>query len=107
MDIRQLQTEDNRRSVLWYLLYDSDHELSDTMIGQCFEMQRKNISSDGLKTQIAWLSEQQLVTVSNIGSTSSVALTDRGLEVAKGIVNAIGVRDLRPSERAEIQADKG
>ena len=107
MTFQELQTQDHRRSALWFLLYDSDHELSDTMIGQCFEMQRKNISSDALKTQIAWLSEQGLVTVSNIGNISSVALTDRGLEVAKGVVSAFGVRDLRPSERAEIQADKG
>lgn len=107
MTLQQLQTEDHRRSALWFLLYDSDYELSDTMLQQCFEMQRKSISSDQLKTQIAWLCEQGLTTVSNISGISSVALTDRGLEVAKGMVRAVGVRDLRPSERAEIQAFKG
>lgn len=104
MKLQQLQTEDNRRSVLWFLLYDADYQLSETMLQQCFEMQGKPLSFDTLKTHVAWLCEQGYTTANSIGI---VTLTDRGLEVAKGVVRAVGVRDLRPSEIADIRAFKG
>lgn len=107
MNLIQLQTEDHRRSVLWFLLYDADYQLSLTMLAHCFEMQGKNISTDTLKTHAAWLCEQGYATASNHGGVECLTLTDRGLEVAKGLVRAVGVRNLRPSELADIKAFKG
>ena len=80
MNLIQLQTEDHRRSVLWFLLYDADYQLSLTMLAQCFGRR---------------------------GEIECLTLTDRGLEVAKGLVRAVGVRNLRPSELADIKAFKG
>lgn len=107
MNFHQLQTEDSRRSMLWFLLYDADYQLSESMLHQCFEMQGKSVSFDTLKTHAAWLCEQGYTMSSNIGGVNSLTLTDRGLEVAKGVVRAVGVRDLRPSEIADIRAFKG
>ncbi len=105
MNLHQLQTEDNRRSVLWFLLYDADYQIGESMLQQCFEMQGKPLSFDTLKTHVAWLCEQGYITANPLGNV--VTLTDRGLEVAKGVVRAVGVRDLRPSEIADIRAFKG
>ena len=107
MTLQELQTQDYRRSALWFLLYDPDYQLSDSMLHSCFIAHGKRLSLDLLKTTMQWLCEQGLTTVTTNNGIDNLALTDRGLEVAKGIVNAIGVRDLRPSERAEIQAING
>ncbi|WP_230660507.1 ArsR family transcriptional regulator [Psychrobacter sp. I-STPA10] len=107
MNLQQLQTEDHRRSVLWFLLYDPDYQLSEQMLYQCFEMQGKSISYDQLRTHNQWLCEQGLTTSTPLGAINNIALTDRGLEVAKGMVRAVGVRNLRPSEIADIKSFKG
>lgn len=101
--MQELQATDHRRSILWFLLYDSDYQLSESMLLQCFEARGKNISTDQLKTQSQWLSEQGLVFAKQTGGVESLTLTDRGLDVAKGKVKAIGVRNLRPSELADIR----
>lgn len=105
--MQQLQAKDQRRSVLWFLLYDNDYQLSEGMLAQCFDMHGKAISADQLTTQAQWLCEQGLTTASTHGGIDTLTLTDRGLEVAKGTVRAAGVRDLRPSELAEIKQFKG
>lgn len=105
--LQQLQAQDHRRSMLWFLLYDADYQLSEGMLQQCFDMQGKNISTDQLKNHAGWLCEQGFTTASNQGGIDTLTLTDRGLEVAKGKVRAVGVRDLRPSELAEIKQFKG
>ncbi len=104
----QLQAEDHRRSVLWFLLYDEDYQLSEVMIKQCLDAHGKSVSTDQLKTQAQWLCKNGYTTASNIGGIDYLTLTDTGLDVAKGITRAVGVRDLRPSERADInKASKG
>lgn len=105
--MQQIIAQDHRRSILWFLLYDNDYQLSESMILQCFEASGKNISTDQLKTHGQWLSEQGYVLSKQMGSVESLTLTDRGLDVAKGKIRAVGVRDLRPSELAEIKQFKG
>lgn len=107
MNMQQIQAQDHRRSVLWFLLYDSDYQLSESMLLQCFDMYGKAVSTDQLRTQAQWLCEQGLTTASNQGGIDTLTLTDLGLEVAKGTVRATGVRDLRPSELSEIKQFKG
>ncbi len=104
MNLQEIQNQDHRRSILWFLLYDSDYQLSEVMLKQCFDAHGKSISSDLLKTQGQWLCEQGLTNSKNINGIDYIALTDRGLDVAKGNVRIAGVRDLRPSELAEIKA---
>ncbi len=107
MTLQQLQTEDHRRSALWFLLYDPDYQLSDSMLHSCFIAHGKPLSFDLLQTTSQWLCEQGLTTATSHNGMDNIALTDRGLEVAKGIVCAVGVRDMRPSEIAELKAFKG
>ncbi len=107
MNLLAIKQQDFRRMVLWFLYYDTDYQLSETMLHSCFEMYGKNLSFDQLQNTIAWLCEQGLTESKNIACSDFVTLTDRGLEVAKGQVKTIGVRDLRPSELAEIKAFKG
>lgn len=107
MTLQQLQTEDHRRSALWFLLYDPDYQLSDSMLHSCFIAHGKTLSFDLLKTTLQWLHEQGYVKAANNNGIDNFVLTDRGLEVAQGIVRAVGIRDMRPSEIAELKTFKG
>lgn len=102
LDLVQKQTEDRRRMVLWFLAYDTDYTLGDQMLITAFELRGKNITSDQLVNTLMWLSEQGFVTIKNIEGERFATITDRGLEVARGKSRAAGVRDLRPSEIADI-----
>ena len=52
-----------------------------------------------------WLEEQGLVTrLYPAPGLTVAALTDRGLEIARGKARAHGIRDLRPSEISEMAA---
>ncbi len=104
MNMYQLQTEDHRRSLLSFLVYDPKYQLSMTMIGECYKHYGKSVSADQIKTYGQWLCENGLTEASNINGIDYLTLTDRGLEVAKGVGRAVGVRDLRPSELADIQS---
>lgn len=54
-------------------------------------------SRDLVRTQIAWLDEQGLVTSAAAGDLVVVTLTERGLDVARGLVVVYGVA--RPTPR--------
>ncbi len=104
MNMHQFIAEYNRRSILSFLVYDPKYQLSMTMIGECFKHYGKSVSTDQIKTYGQWLCEQGLTEANNINGIDYLTLTDRGLEVAKGVVRAVGVRDLRPTELADIQS---
>lgn len=103
LNLQQKQTEDHRRMALWFLAYDADYTLGDKMLSTAFEMHGKNITGDQLANALLWLSEQGFVTLKNIDSERFATLTDRGLEIARGKSRVCGVRDLYPSEVAEIK----
>lgn len=100
--LQQKQIEDIRRSVLWMLAYDADYTLGADMLYAAFDLQRKSVTYDQLNNALMWLSEQALIKLDNVGAFAIATLTDRGLEIARGKSRAVGVRDLRPSEIADI-----
>lgn len=77
------------------------------MLHSCFIAHGKRLSFDLLQTTMQWLCEQGLTTATTNNGIDNITLTDRGLEVAQGIVRAVGVRDMRPSEIAELKVFKG
>jgi hypothetical protein len=52
---------------------------------------------DQVKTELAWLAEQGLLTVEDLGGLYVATLTERGLDVAEGRTVAPGVQ--RPAPR--------
>ncbi len=103
VNLQQLQAQDNRRSILWFLLYDKDYQLSISILGQCFVAHGKSVSSKEITEQAQWLSEQKLIKTHHVNGIDYLKLTDKGQEVAKGIEQVLGVRPLRPSEDDEIK----
>lgn len=106
MNLQQKQTEDHRRTALGFLAFDTDYRLGNDMLATAFDLRGKSITADQLNNVLLWLAEQGFVTLEKIGTTTLATLTDRGLEVAQGKSRAAGVRDLRPSEIADINAGR-
>lgn len=55
-------------------------------------------SMDVIKTEVAWLEEQGLVTISEPGGVVLAKITQRGLEVANGRANVPGVKKPSPED---------
>ena len=102
--MQKIQLEYHRRAILSLLLYDTDYRLSLDMLELVLDAAGHNITRDQLETETAWLEEQGYVMRERpTMRLVVVALTDRGLEIARGKARVPGIRDLRPSEIAEMQ----
>ena len=55
-------------------------------------------SRDQVRTDLAWLAEQQLVTLRELASVYVVCATQRGVDVARGFVTVPGVKRRGPGE---------
>lgn len=101
--MQKIQREYHRRAIMSLLLYDADYRLSVDMLEMVLDAAGHNLTRDQIETEAAWLDEQGYVTRERPAmGLVVVALTDRGLEIARGKARVPGIRDLRPSEIHDI-----
>lgn len=90
-------TEDRRLSILLVLVetpgYRANAFLLRDAIGQIYG---HNASIDQVRTDIAWLAEQALVTARTVGDVTLATLTTRGADVAAGRASVPGVKKPMP-----------
>ena len=90
-------TEDRRLSVLLVLNetpgYSANAFLLRDAIGQIYG---HNASIDQVRTDIAWLAEQVLVTARTVGDVTLATLSTRGADVAAGRASVPGVKKPMP-----------
>ncbi len=90
-------TEDRRLSVLLVLVetpgYSANAFLLRDAIGQIYG---HNASIDQVRTDIAWLAEQVLVTARTVGDVTLATLSTRGADVAAGRASVPGVKKPMP-----------
>lgn len=90
-------TEDRRLSVLLVLAqtpgYSANAFLLRDAIGQIYG---HSASIDQVRTDIAWLAEQALVTARAMGEVMLATLTTRGADVAAGRASVPGVKKPMP-----------
>lgn len=88
--------EDMRLVVLRILLelpgYSSNSSLLATLLGQYGHQ----LSRDQVKTELAWLGEQGLISIDALETVLMVKLTERGADVAEGRTHVPGVKKPRP-----------
>lgn len=94
MAIEQIQSEHYRLSIL-YALQANNNKTNHSMIQSCCHQFGHNISTDRIKIEIAWLKEQNLVRVENVGDYLVVSLTARGSECVQGFASVPGVKQPR------------
>jgi len=97
MNFEQTLQEHLRITILRTLVDDPNYTLNDSMITDLTEAWGFTPSRDKVRTELAWLKEQGLVTYENDPHILIVSLTERGADVARGRTVVPGVK--RPSPR--------
>lgn len=91
MSFEKVLTED-RRLVLLRILNDmTGYRANSSVLAMAMAHFGHTLTRDYIRTQLAWLAEQDLVKIDDIGPVIIATLTERGQEVAKGLAIAPGV----------------
>lgn len=98
MSYRDLVSADVRLVLLRLLAELPAYEANSSVLREALERYGHRISRDQVHTELAWLSEQGLVTTREIASVVIATLTPRGLDVAHGRAFVPGVRRPGPTD---------
>jgi hypothetical protein len=93
MSFQNTLTEDRRLSLLLVLLETPGYSANAFLMRDAVEqIYGHNVSNDQVATDVAWLTEQGLVTSKTVGRVTLATLTRRGEDVASGRAHAPGVK---------------
>jgi len=95
MTYRERITEARRLEVLQLLAETPGYEAGETLI---FRAMTVGTSADQLVSDLAWLDEQGLVSLSDVSGVRLAKITQRGLDVAHGLSRVPGVARPLPGE---------
>jgi hypothetical protein len=88
--------EDRRLQILIILAAAAGYGASHYLLSHALDAYAYKISMDALKTDLAWLEEQGLITSKEVDDAIVVNLTQRGLDVSGGRVVVPGVKRPKP-----------
>lgn len=95
---RDSVTEDLRLAIL-QIIDEAGGETNSRILATELPHAGHRISADRLRTELAWLAEQDAVTLAESGSMHVVTLTERGADLAAGRATIPGIRRPAPYER--------
>lgn len=95
---RDVQTSDLRLVTLRLLTDSSGYRANESLLTALLGQWGHVVSRDRLRGELAWLAEQGLVSLDEIGGVMIATLTGRGHDAATGAATVPGVR--RPSPGA-------
>jgi hypothetical protein len=98
MNYAKLVAEDMRLVVLRVLAEDADYSHNEYVLQRMLGRFGHNVSFDRLRSELAWLAEQNLVTTATAGEIWVAKLTRRGADVAAGRTIVPGVQRPGPGE---------
>lgn len=87
----QRMTEDRRLVVLRVLAEQVQYRANSSVLCHALNHFGHSVSRDQVRTDLAWLGEQQLVLIEDIGPVLVATLTERGQDVAAGRAIVPGV----------------
>ena len=85
-------TEDRRLVVLHVLAESAGYTANEYILQQMLEQFGHVASIDRIRADLAWLHEQQLLTVSQVADVHIARITARGQDVAAGRTVAPGIK---------------
>ena len=97
-----IETADLRLVTLRSLDGSSGRQANERLLQAQVEQWGHVVAADRLRTELAWLEEQRLVALREIGGVVVATITRRGLDVVVGSAVVPGVR--RPEPAASAQA---
>lgn len=96
MSYRDIVIADIRLAVLQLLEEDPGYSYNERILKRLLGELGHDVSTDQLRTQIAWMQEQGLVTSEQVADLLVVRLTNRGEDAALGRAQVPGVARPRP-----------
>lgn len=97
MTYQQTITEDRRLSLLLVLAETPGYRANAFLLREAIaSIYGHSASIDQIRTDLAWLAEQALVTVHATGDVTMATLTVRGADVAAGVAQVPGVKRPMP-----------
>ncbi len=91
MSLSDIITADIRLAILRGLSEDLDYSLNEAILQRMLSALGHGISADRLRSELAWLEEQRLVTTEIESGILVARLTTRGEDVAQGRARVPGV----------------
>ncbi|HAT7513521.1 TPA: ArsR family transcriptional regulator [Kluyvera ascorbata] len=88
--------DQDQRLVLLRSLLDCGDSANESILQTCLQTYGHKVSRDSVRTQLAWLKEQGLVSLSDVFGCYVAEITGRGDEVASGLITVPGVKKPRP-----------
>lgn len=92
MSFKELLQEDQRLVILRSLHEMAGYEANESIIDSCLDAYGHKISRDMVRNHLAWLDEQGLITLRDVGGCQVARLTGRGEDVATGQAQVPGVK---------------
>jgi hypothetical protein len=99
MSFAELQNQHTRAIILRLLTKRPGYQANDSLLSSMLADAGQPLSHDVLRSQLAWLAEQGLITTKTLMETMLVAsLTTRGQDVALGLALVPGVKRPAPED---------
>jgi len=98
MKFSELVNADRRLVILRALEEDLGYDLNEYVLQSVLEALGHSVSLDRLRSDLAWLEEQGLVSLRDVVGVKVAKLTARGSDVATGRATVPGVKRPRPEE---------
>ncbi len=92
MQFKERITEDQRLVILRSLKDMNGYEANESIIDSCLELYGHKISRDQVRSHLAWLQEQDLISLRDVSGCQIAKLTGRGEDVATGKAVVPGVK---------------
>ena len=92
MSFADIRASHMRIAVLGLLAQDPGYDINEYILRDLLKQYSHDIGRDKLRTELAWLAEQGLVTLTEFEGVQVAKLTPRGNDVAKGRVIVMGWR---------------
>jgi hypothetical protein len=92
--------EQMRRDILRLLAAQPNYAANNVVLGLALErVHALRVTADQIRAELAWLAQLRLVSLIALNNTTSmVALTERGSDVAKGLSTIPGIAALVPGD---------
>jgi Fe2+ or Zn2+ uptake regulation protein len=95
-DFEKLKQADMRLVILLVLAQDADYSHNEYVLREALRAMGHGVSQDKLRTELAWLAEQGLLSIAITAGTRIAKLTVRGKDVTEGVVVVPGVKRPEP-----------
>ncbi|CUR45533.1 hypothetical protein BN2364_1092 [Alloalcanivorax xenomutans] len=96
MSYAQLVQEDRRLVILRVLSESDQYSANEHLVKAMLHSLGHNAGTDLVRTELAWLQEQGLVSIAEVAEVRIPKLTGRGLDVAMGSTIVPGVKRPQP-----------